>query len=867
MRALSTLLKNLFRRGPLDRDLDQELQACLDLLIEENLAAGMTDPEARRAARLALGGPEQIKEAVRDIRLGAGIAQFARDLSFAARLFRKSPGFTLIAVFVLALGFGVSGALFSLCDLLLRNPYRFPQSERLVDLQAIHSSGRNSSTGYADFLDWRDQNSSFDSMAIEPWISSVTVTGSGDPRRAFACQTTAGFFPLIGIQPALGRPFSPAEDQPGAPPVLLLSAHTWHRDFGDEPAVTGRAITINDVPHAILGVMPASFRFPGMLRCDYWLPLRANAGAGRNQHQYGVWARLKSGVTLQRAQADMSTIAARLEQAYPGTNRGWLVRVRPLASVLAEQVQTPLAILGAAIGFVLLLACVNVAGLLLARGSARSGEMAIRASLGADRSRLLRQALAESLLLGLISGSLALLVAWATQQALASAPPTSTMLGGSLQLNLTTAAFTLLLALTASLAFGLIPALHSARIDWNARLKGGSIPSGSRTRWLSALVLAETALSLVLLSGVGLLAGGLYTALTLDLGLKAQQVLTFGVDLPDKRYPQDRALRFFDDLLERLRHSPGTVAAGAVGTLPMTGGFSGSGFEIEGRAAPADWMELTTQINEATPDYFAAMGIPLLHGRPFLTDDTTAAARVVAIDQAFVREYLPKGDPIGRRIRTTRGEWSTIIAVVGDIRSQKPSHPAVPMIYRPHTQAGGVRWVVVRSTQDSASLAAAARRAVAELDPAVPILRLRTMREVVDDSLQFERLLTTAGLASAAFALLLSALAVFGLTAYSAARRRHEIGVRIALGASRAQILRLVAGQGVKLAFFGAVLGLPLAFVTGKLLASELEWIRTAGLATLAAAAFVLLFAALLAGLLPAWFAARLQPASTLRRE
>jgi predicted permease len=667
-------LRMLLQRRRLERELEEEMDFHLQCKQEDG---GGSTGESRLAALRAFGNRTWMTEEARRAWIWPVLEDAAKDAAYAVRILKKSPGFTATAVLALAAGIGSNTAIFSLADRLLLHPYRFRDVDRLVDVDARHISGRNSSTGYAEYQDWRAQNRSFDEMAIQPWIGSATLIGSGEARRVTVCHTTATLFPLLGVSPLIGRVFSADEDRPGASRVVLLSETAWRRQFGGKAGVLGRSFTIGGAPHTVIGVMSANFRFPAMPVCEFWTPLRESGAGGRYQHQYSVWARLKPGVTLEQAQTDMTGIANRLAAAYPATNQGWGIVVRPLREVLADQAGTPVAVLGFTAGFAFLLVCVNVAGLLLARGAARAGEIAIRASLGASRDRLVRQMLTESVLLAALAGALGLWLASAMMGLLAAYGPQSAGLDGLLVLDRRVACFGLGLSLCSALLFGLLPALHASRPGLAPALKAGTGRGGSRSRhrWLSSLVVAEIALSILLLSGAGVLVRGLLRGLSADLGLIPDNLLTFALPLPSEKYSGERCTAFFDELLAKLRRAPGVEAAGAVGTLPMTSGYSGGGFEIEGRPVPTDWMDQSTQFNVATPDYFRAAGIPLLRGRTFDARDRVRSAPVALIDRTFQDTYFPGEDAIGRRIRTRGGAWMAIVGVVG--RDPPPTADAV----------------------------------------------------------------------------------------------------------------------------------------------------------------------------------------------
>ena len=796
-----------------------------------------------------------------------------QDIRYGARTLARSPGFTAVAVLTLALGIGANTAIFSAVYALLLNPYPFPQPDRILWLDARHVSGNNSGTGYRDFLDWQQQNDVFEDMAIVPWTGRYTLTGQGEPQRIWGGNATEGFLRVLGVQPVLGRFFTPEEDKPGAARVAVLSYATWQSRFERRADVLGRTITLDGEPFTIIGVMPSGFAFPGVETCEFFSSLREDPENSRFQHQYDVIARLKPGVTVERAKADLATIAGRLAQEYPESNKGWGVDVMPIGRAIAGDAKKLVLVLFAAVAFVLLLACVNVAGLLLARASGRAKEIAIRASLGAARGRILRQMLTESVLLAVAGGGLGLVFAEWLMDVLRAAAPADMALDSTLRLNFNVLAFTLALSLATGILFGLAPAWHGSKTDLNAALKGDANAwSGarSRRRILSSLVAGEVALSLVLLVGAGLLVKNLLFVLHLDTGLRIEHVLTFALDPPYVKYSSaPRITAFYQELLANLRTAPGVDAAAAVMTLPMTGGFTGGKLEIEGRPKPADWQATIVQYNTSTPGFFRAMGIPVVRGRDFDERDTAAALPVAVINDTLARQFFPHEDPIGHRFRDEYdGHWRTIVGVVGSFKHQQPMRAAVAGVYRPHAQSpASTMWVTLRTTGDPAKLAEIVRGQVRTLDRDVPILKLRTMRQVVSDSLSQSRLMTAFLAGLAGFALVLAAIGIYGIAAYSVTQRLHEIGIRVALGASRRDVFGLVLGKGALLAAVGAVLGIPAALALSRVIGSLLYGISPRDLTVFVGVTLVLVVAALAASYLPARRAAKVDPMVALRYE
>jgi putative ABC transport system permease protein len=852
-----------FGRGRLERELDEEMRFHLEMAARKNREEGAEAGAAERAARRRFGNTLRLKEDSREARGWAPVERLAQDAKYALRGMRRNPGFTAVVVAVLALGIGANTAIYSAVNALLLHPYRFPDSDRLMLVEARHRDG-GGGTGYRDFLDWRDQNTVFEEMAIIPWTGAHVLAGRGDPQRIIGGDATAGFARVLGIQPALGRFFTPEEDRPGAPPVVLLSYDAWRRWFDGRPDALGRTLMLDGVAHTIIGVMPRDFAFLGVKTCDVWLSMRQDPANSRDQHQYGVVARRKPGVPLARAQAQMSVIAARLEREYPATNKGWGVQVRPLAEAAADDARKPLGVLLGAVVFVLALACVNVAGLLLARASARTREMAIRASLGAGRGRIVRQMLTESVILSLAGGALGIAIASVLMRVLAVAAPEDFALDASLRLDGGLLVFACVLSVVTGVLFGLAPAFYGARSCLMVEGKG---TSRSESRFLSGLIASEVALALVLVAGAGLLAKDFLLRLNANTGLRPEHVLTFGLNTEWGSGETGRHIdAFYAELIARLRAVPGVRAAGAVHTLPMNGEYTGGWFEIEGRPMPGDRQQRSVQFYSATPGYLNAMGIPLLNGRDFSERDGSTSPPVAIISEKLARRFFAGENPVGRRIRVRT--WWTIVGVAGQVEHNGAGLDADPQIYFPHAQTAGSRmWIVLRGDGDPSALTAAARSVVRSLDPGLPLLRVRTMRRVVSDSLRQPRMIAAFVAGFAAFALVLASLGIYGVIAYSVGRRTREMGVRMALGASSAGVLRLVLRKGALMALAGVALGLPAALGVSQALVPMLLRAQPRDAGVFFGTALVLIAAALAASYIPARRAARVNPAGALRAE
>ena len=798
---------------------------------------------------------------------------FFQDLRYALRMLAKSPGFTLVAVITLALAIGANTATFSAINALLLNPYPFPESNRMVLLDARHVSGKNNATGYRDFLDWQEQNTVFEEMAIAPSTGTYTWSGNGEPRRLIGGSTTAGFLNVIGLQPVRGRFFSPDDDKPGAPRVAVLSYAEWQRDFAGAEDVLGQTLLLDGRPYTVIGVLSRQFVFPGMQTCDFFKPLRENPSQGRTQHQYEVVARLKPGVDLARAQANMTIIAQQLAREFPATNTGWGVAVLPIREALAADTRTPLLVLFSAALFVVLLACANLAGLLLARASGRAKEIAIRASMGASRWQIMRQLLTESALLSLCGGAAGLIFANWLMDVLRRAAPEQVGLDSALRLDSTVLAFTLLLSLATGIVFGLAPAWFGSKTNLNAALKGdANLWSGARlrSRFQSSLVTGQVALSVVLLIVAGLLIRDLLVVLQMQTGLRIENVLTFALDPPSSKYEtQQRNVALYEKIITELHRVPGVETAAAVGTLPMTGDFTGGAFEVEGRPKAPDWVDTLVQYNSVTPDYFRTIGIPLLRGRDFDERDIEEATPVAIVNDTLVRQFFPDDDPIGHRFKDDYdGKWRTIIGVVGSIKNQQPMKPPVSGIYAPHSQkTWGSMWVVVRATGDPTKLSATVRSIVHAADPDLLVLHLRTMKQIVAESMAQPELLASFIACFAFFALVLATIGTYGILAYSVSRSMQEMGIRMALGATREDILKLVLRRGAIVTAAGLALGIPVALAASGVLRSLLYGISARDALVFTTVPLLIIAVALAASYFPARRAARVDPNVALRYE
>ena len=812
---------------------------------------------------------------------------FWQDLRYGGRMLVKKPGFTLVAILTLALGIGANTAIFTVSNAALLRPLPYQDAEQLAVVATTMRRDKVEvrSTSYPDFADWRDQNTVFEHLAART-SPSFTLTGGAGPERVDGELVSADYFPLLRARAAMGRTFLPEEDRtPDTHRVAVVGYGLWQRRFGGSSALVGRTIQLNGADYTVVGIMPEGFRGVSD-QAEIWLPMMMNSsvrGVGqlkeRDQRWLSTVARLKPGVTLAQAQAEMDAITRRLEQAYPDSNRNRGARVTLLHERFFGSLQLTLWVLLGAVGCVLLVACANVANLQLQRASARASEMAVRLALGATPRRLIRQLLTESLLLALAGGALGVLLALWSVDFLIKLSPVTFPSFVNLTLDARVLGFSLLISVLTGALFGLAPALQAARPALNETLKaGGRNSSGGlgRNRLLGSLVVSEIALALTLLIGAGLMIRSLQRLQAVDPGFDSERLLTMRISLPRQVYQEDQIVAFSQQLRERLQSLPGAQSVALASDLPLSGSTSAGPVELEGRpATPADG-EIRMYRHRVTPEFFSTLGIPLVKGRDFTAGDHAQAPGVVIISEAMARRYWPNEDPIGKRLREdSHGSpapdpWLSIVGVAGEVKYRGlPQNPnADPDVYYPLPQEPNRDlFLAVRSSVDPDSLVAAVRGVLQKLDPDLPVYSVATMAERVANQTTQSRFSAWLLGVFGALALVLAAVGIYSVMAYAVEQRAREIGVRVALGARAGDVLKMVIGQGMRLALLGVALGLGAALALTQLMKRLLFGVAAADPLTYGALALLLTLVALFACWVPARRATKVDPMVALRHE
>ena len=798
-----------------------------------------------------------------------------QDLRYGARMLLKQPGLTLVAVFTLALGIGANSAIFSVVNGVLLRPMPLEDPDRLIKIWETFLPGGQGTASAPNLKDWREQNTVFKGIAAYQF-SSFNLRGLESPERLQGATVSPNFFDVVGAQPRLGRAFQIGEDEAGRSRVALLSHRLWQRAFGGDAGVVGKEIPLNGENYTVTGVMPPEFRFPSR-QTEIWVPLAIPPDLvnDRDNHWMFTLARLKPDASFEQAREQMVTIAERLERQYPDAQAGRSVFLIPLQEETVQNVRPALRALMFAVGFVLLIACANVANLLLGRATSRRREIAVRTALGAGRLRLVRQLLTESLLLAAAGGALGLALAkWGVEALLVLAEnflPRANEVG----LDWRVATFTAALSLLTGVIFGLIPALQSSRVDLQSALReGAGAGVGAQTNGLrSALVVMEVAATLVLLIGAGLLIKSFIRLYETDLGFKAENVLTMSLALPQAKYPDvQAAAAFHQKLIERVASLPGARSAGVINYLPVQQwGFNG-GITIEGQGPYEPGREPLAEFRAISPDYFRTMSVPLISGRFFTAQDQSNSAPVVIVNQTLAQRHLPGQDPIGKRIRSIGNNWRAVVGVVGDVRQSGVTQAVRAEVFVPVTQAiwtplAQTMSLVVRADAEPEALISAVRNAVREIDPAQPVFNVKTMEAVVADSVADRRLNMQLLGIFAAVALTLAVIGIYSVMSYTVSQHTREIGIRMALGARPLDVLKLVVGQGMGLTLVGVGLGLAGAFGLTRLMATLLYGVKATDPSMFAVVSALLVIVSLLACYVPARRATKVDPMVALRTE
>jgi predicted permease len=884
---ITSYWRNAFGRQRSDRDLDAELRSFFESLTEEKIRQGLPPEEARRAARLELGGIEQVKEEVRDVRAGAWLDSLLQDLRYGARMLHKNPVFTVIAVLTLALGIGANTAIFSVVQGVLLSPLPYNQPDRLVMIMESNPRYAHVWVSYPNFQDWQRSAQSF--LQIAAFMQQgYDLTNPGTPEHVDGSAVTAGFFNTLGVRLTLGREFSAQEDHHGGAHALIISDRLWRNRFAQNPQVLGKPATLDGVDYFVVGVLPPGFRF--WANADVYTPLGQGDAViinARGSHDgIGAIARLRRQVSISQAKAEMSTIQNALDQLYPDDNRDLGTDVMPLKRELVGDVRGILLMLLGAVGLVLLIACANVANLFLARSATRSREFGVRAVLGANRARLIRQLITESVLLSLAGGALGVFIAVPVLKSLLAAFPDSLLRNANIGVNAPVLLFTFGVSIFVGIFFGLAPALKSWNVDLQAALKdGGRRSTSARNQAQSSLVIVQVALTLVLLVSAGLLFRTIRQLSDVDPGFNTQHIIAFKVGVSRSLMKTVESTRIgYQQLIERIRETPGVQAADFTDTVPLSGQGGTIPFWIDSQK-PASLQAAPRLVGFLTgPDYFRTMGIPLLRGRLFTAQDTTQSPCVIVVDSTFSRMYFPGSDPLGRTI--TFGFVSPtgpcrIIGVVRHVRHWALDDPASStqnQMYFPLAQDPD-QWVrvgypyltvVVRTPLDSATIMPALKAAVFDAGNDQPVYDIRTMQNIVSESMSPQRLPMILLSVFAALALLLASVGLYGVISYTVTQRTHEIGIRMALGAEKKDVFHLVVGGGLRLAVTGVGLGGIIALALTRVLPSFsrlLYGVRASDPITFAAVSSILVLVALLACYIPARRAMKVDPVISLRYE
>jgi putative ABC transport system permease protein len=879
MKPFTYLRSLILRRHEEDKELDEEFRAHIARHADDLEHSGLRRHEAERQARIAFGPYEKAKENVREQRPCFFLETLASDIRFALRMLRKSPGFATVTILTLALGIGANTAIFSVVDAVLLRPLPYLQPDHLV---TVSESNRpydlltRSAVAPGNFLDWRDRNQVFEQIAAVH-LPGYSLTGGDRPERVLGAATSAGLLRLLGLRPALGRDIEATDDRTGAPPVVMLTHALWERRFGADPQVLGKTVHLGMTPYTVIGVLPTGLTFPEP-DVQLWVPLEQSLSTQelhwRNSHYLDVYARLKPRVTLAQANQELSRIAGEVKSENPDSNSGAAALVLSMQEDLAGAIRPALITLLVAVGFVLLISCANVANLLLVRATGRGKELAIRMALGAGKSRVIRQMLSESVLLSIAGGCAGLFVASWTRQALLALKPESLPQFNVIQTDWRVLLFTLAISVLTGFLFGLAPALRGTGLNLAPSLHGSSrnMTTGKNIRHLrNIFVSSEIAVSLILLVGAGLTLRSFFELRNIPLGFRTDHTVTARISIPEDKYSSDdQVVSFYDSVLDRIRSTPGVESAAMTSFLPLTGHNFDNSFDIVGRPPNSSSDRDYPLVRFVDPQFFRVLQIPLLSGRSFVPRDRTGSSRAIVLSESMAKRYFPNSDALGAHLIVYLGldqsPWE-VVGVVGDVRTDIAEKPQ-PTIYFPYAQIP-YRYMVlaVRTYGDPQSMIETIRNTVSQLDHDQPVFQTRTLSQLVDQALVPWRFSMTLLGAFALMALLLAAAGIYGVMSYVVGQRTHEMGVRMALGAQPADVLRLVIAQGAKLAFTGVFAGLLVSLAITRLMSNLLFGVSAKDPFTLSAVALLLTFVALAACYIPARRATKVDPTIALRCE
>ncbi|MBS1802960.1 MAG: ABC transporter permease [Acidobacteria bacterium] len=874
----------LLHHNEVESELDEELRFHFDREVQKHIARGMSHEQARRAARMEFGGQEQIKEDCREARGTSFIELTLDDAKYAIRQLIGNPTFSVVMILTLALSIGANSAIFSVINGVLLKRLPYPEPERLVRIFLSNNEYPKFPLNPWDFLDFRARNHSFDAIAAFT-RGDVQLSGEGEPVKLNGFGITSGYFRVLGLRPQLGREFDFNAEIPGNGLQVVISDRLWRTRFGAEPNIIGRKITMNMQPFVIIGVMPAGTEHPGNEyhsvaygeSVDVWWPFSFAGNSNfRGSHYIEGIGRLKSDVSTERALAEMNAIMSQLGREHPDGDSGWRVLVIPLYSEVVGASRQMLLVLLGAVGIVLLIACANAANLLMARASARQREISVRLAMGAPRLRVVRQLLTESLVLSCLGGTVGLLIAFAGVRALVALLPADFPRANDIHVSWPVLLFTLAVSLATGILFGLVPAFQASRTDPKDGLQKatrGTTAGKHQNRLRNALVMAEVGLASVLLIGAGLMLRTFLNLLHLDPGFKQDHLLTASLSLPHAQYQKSgQVAAFYERLTASLSTLPGVESVGAGSDLPWTGYDENSGLNIEGRK-PSPGEGFHARYHMATPGYFKAMGIPLLQGRFFTPADKDGSFQAVIINHAMAQKYWPGQDAVGKRLSfednpKKDSDWLRVVGVVGDVKDQPNSPSAEPAFWWPENQqAQPDMSLAIRTSSDPRQAIDALRQAVREQDPSLAVADIKLMNEVADSSISTPRFTFALVGLFAGLAIILAAIGAYGVISYTVGQRASEFGLRVALGAKRGDLLRMVLAQSAKLAIPGTIIGVILAMSLGHVVRGLVYQVSPTDPAIMSAVVLLVLFVALLASYVPARRAAATDPMTTLRTD